>query len=895
MALLLLAQLLLLPAAAVAAGRQTMAVLPAGTVAGIREALTVTEDLLLPNSPTVFLGDSGLRFELSKSAEAQTAANASALWGDGDPKASAVLNEDADLLGNALLYRGGGVEPSYDEIAVLAPPLLANLQSCDDYELTGQTFIGSRVAAEKRSFDWTGNMNNLDIRQRKHLDEARLKQRLNATFVGLLGGFQPAIRWYWPLDNEGWVEQTAFAVPESSEDQAFDVSSPQPIWVRYMNVSENGTLLHHQYVNTFEQYPYYCRNTSSDGKAGGGGGDIPSPACDGQNAVEYYAALLRFALYWNHTFVSEGSMELNLPKHGIDTAAFAKHSVARIMITRRDMYHPRYGAPPLYYASCCDGFQDVFAADMAVFLEWGLMPSAAGVLDNFFTFYMRRNAVVNYRGPEMAQYGRTLTLVAQYYRLSGGDPSALVLKHRKKITDISDMLLSRRRIAQALPRTDPSYGLIRGEDESDEMFSAWSQATSELPHFSFSFEAWRGFLEIGHVWAEVGAHCDASIHEGCESLVGIGEDLLKEADLLLPDIQRAMNSSAFRPPATATAGEGGAGTELGQAAGATATATSSTTHVVGGEVCHPYVAGEPYCADMDTANVSHTRGPYNGRASEPWRSYSGMFYSGGVTAQTAQEIVDYNQNHSKLSHFGIWGGVGSFRNQIMSFTEQGHGYGLVQHGLVEPFLLQLFSEMAHDCTRGSWTCFESRGIPNYTPDGGYTEASQSIVPLHTKWMLVFESPPTSSTDLPSQRPLSLAKATPRAWMANGETISVTNAPTSRGRVSFSVVSKLGSPTRPRLLARVALNSSFASGRGDRGAAAVGFGNVTLTLRVPAEWAISGATVGGQGSTAFDAQKEEIDLTAALEASAGSAVDVVVDYAKRKAKAKTAADGMHSGI
>ena len=304
---------------------------------------------------------------------------------------------------------------------MLAPPLLANQQSCDDYALTGQTFIGSRIAAEKRSFDWTGNMNNLDIRQRKHLDEARLKQLLNVTFVGLLGGFQPAIRWYWPLENEGWVEQTAFAVPESTEDQAFDVSSPQPIWLRYMNVSANGTLLHHQYVNTFEQYPYYCRNTSSDGSAtGGGGGSIPSPTCDGQHAVEYYTALLRFALYWNHTFASEGSMELDLPKQGIDTASFAKHSVARIMITRRDMYHPRYGAPPLCeltarrssaspacmtqmprppfaraapprhgllieltflpkicsvadYASCCDGFQDVFAADMAVFLEWVLI------------------------------------------------------------------------------------------------------------------------------------------------------------------------------------------------------------------------------------------------------------------------------------------------------------------------------------------------------------------------------------------------------------------------------------------------------------------------------------------------------------------------------------------
>jgi hypothetical protein len=285
-------------------------------------------------------------------------------------------------MGNALLHRGDGAEPSYAEIAPMAPPLLANKQSCDDYELTGQTFIGSRIASEKRSFSPTGEMNNLDIRQRKHLDQAKLQ--LNATFVGLLGGFTPAIRWYWPLAEDGWVEQTAFAVPESTEDQPFDVSSPQPLWIRYLNVSQDGTLRHAQYVNTFEQYPYYCRNRSADGQAGGGGALLPSPECDGENAAAYYSSLLSFARYWNNTFTSEGSMELDLPTDDIDTAAFAKHSVARIMITRRDKYHPRYGAPPLYYAACCDGFQDVFAADMAVFLEWGLLPTAAGVLDNFF-------------------------------------------------------------------------------------------------------------------------------------------------------------------------------------------------------------------------------------------------------------------------------------------------------------------------------------------------------------------------------------------------------------------------------------------------------------------------------------------------------------------------------
>ena len=85
--------------------------------------------------------------------------------------------------------------------------------------------------------------------------------------------------------------------------------------------------------------------------------------------------------------------------------------------------------------------------------------------------------------------------------------------------------------------------------------------------------------------------------------------------------------------------------------------------------------------------------------------------------------------------------------------------------MVEEFVLQLYAEMAHDCTRGSWTCFESRGIPNWTPAGGYTTPSQSIVPLNVKWMLAWEDPMDFAK-------VTLLKATPRSWLAAGETIAV---------------------------------------------------------------------------------------------------------------------------
>ncbi len=104
---------------------------------------------------------------------------------------------------------------------------------------------------------------------------------------------------------------------------------------------------------------------------------------------------------------------------------------------------------------------------------------------NFYSLYVRRNATVLYRGPEFAQYARQLTQSAQLYTYSGGAEAAQLLKHSAKLVDISDMLLSRRRQAQALPKTDPTYGLIRGDDESDEIFD-WLKKTNELPHFSFS-------------------------------------------------------------------------------------------------------------------------------------------------------------------------------------------------------------------------------------------------------------------------------------------------------------------------------------------------------------------------------------------------------------------------
>ena len=402
----------------------------------------------------------------------------------------------------------------------------------------------------------------------------------------------------------------------------------------------------------------------------------------------------------------------------------------------------------------------------------------------------------------------TLTLSAQYYRMTGDADT--VLKHSLKLLDIGAMLMGRRQAAKQLDRSDPSYGMLRGIDESDEMMAGWTVNSTELPHFSFSLEAWRGFRDLGSVWSLLGNEHNRS------DLIAAGAAMQSEAPQMLEDIGRAMARSVVQG-----AGPGG--------------------------VCHPYVAGEGTCSDMIAAGarVSGTVGPYNRRANEPWRSYSGMLWSGGLTAQDVVEIVNFNQHSSRLSRLGVWGGGPDFMNSMESFTEQGHGYGLLQFGLVEPFLLQLYSNMAHDCTRGSWTCFEQRRLPNGTPAGGYSTPSQLTVPLHIKWMLVWVDPNSNA--------IILNRATPRSWLNQGEMMEVSRAPIAAGRISYSVRSNLGAAI-PTVAANVSLDATH-SGVPETASPV----EVALTLRAPLGCSIKSVEIGGMPWHRFNITEETIQL------------------------------------
>ena len=159
--------------------------------------------------------------------------------------------------------------------------------------------------------------------------------------------------------------------------------------------------------------------------------------------------------------------------------------------------------------------------------------------------------------------------------------------------------------------------------------------------------------------------------------------------------------------------------------------------------------------------------------------------------------------------------------------------------------------MAHDCTRGTWTCFESRQIPNGTPAGGYTTPSQSKVPLDVKFALVFADPVRRGE-------LSLCKAVPREWLAAGETVRVANAPTVLGRVDLNITSERGGPNRTATIsATVRVRPTPAS---------LPHTSTMLYLRAPVGLRLAAVEVDGRRWDRFSAADERIELP--VDADAG---------------------------
>ena len=159
------------------------------------------------------------------------------------------------------------------------------------------------------------------------------------------------------------------------------------------------------------------------------------PAREDPQPEEFYRALLAFAEYWDEQL--HDIAPASLPQNAwVD---MSKHSFAKELMTRPGGIYPKYGAVDRDYGgSEYDGFQDIFTSAIYTNIEWGRLETARLFIDNYFTEYVDSKGMIDMRGPETAQFGMTLSLLARYFHYSGDH--ALILRHRLKIEATAKLL-----------------------------------------------------------------------------------------------------------------------------------------------------------------------------------------------------------------------------------------------------------------------------------------------------------------------------------------------------------------------------------------------------------------------------------------------------------------------
>jgi hypothetical protein len=668
---------------------------------GKSASYAVFEDFSHPDGHIVFVDRTGVQLNLSKSSE-PTSADPSTLYRN--HTLAQIMDSAPDLLGNEILAKPG--DPEYEEVAAVFPPLR---------KIKTYSFVGTHETPDKVGFVYGGRTPNFDPAPyypaiNKLRDDGKVLD-------GLVGGYLPILRFVYPESEGNWTEMLAFAPLRISNNN----DRIQPVWYRVVRI-ENGQLKWAKYIDSYHPFP---PRTEYDPKI-------------------FYRDMVNLHTGWM-SLLQQG-MKINLPDERV--ANMARFSLVRDMMTRVGDF-PHYGAfDKDYFGNEHEGFPDTFTVDTAAMLDWGLIDLAGRYIDNYFGLFVRDDGSILYRGPETGQYGRMLTLVAQYVNF-GGDPKIL-LDRRSRIDGVTNLLLFLREKAKKLPATDPAYGMIAGWSEADACLDPDPPRYMQ-PYFSNSTEAARGFRDLGHVWEKIGKQ------RGDAELTGWGQRLVRESEELQKDIQTAISRSILQSD---------------------------------GKPILPSIAGvkEPFhiAVARDETDPQY----------RSYRAYMEMLYSGNLSTEQAKMVVDYRRDHHDMI-LGVPTAYGYKTGELAGFLSYGHGYGLIQHDMIREALLMTYSIMAHQYTRGTWTAPETRNVLIDRIAAPYCTPAQLVVSLMTRWMLVFEDPQSET--------LWLGKAIPRKWLEDGKTTSVSEAPTRWGRIGFSISSHIKTGD---ITAKVQLPSSF---------------------------------------------------------------------------------------
>jgi len=689
------------------------------------DRFAVLEDFTTQTGHLVIVGSRGTRFNLPKSAEPTWADPAKLYNGH---KLEDVINSPSDLLGDEILSHPG--DPDYDTIAPLIPPI----QKINTY-----SFVGTPNTADKVGFSYGGRSPDFD--PAPYYDPIRKIREDGRVLDGIVGGWLPILRFVYPESPDKWTEMITFAPFRTVNGN----NRIQPVWYRIVHV-ENGSVAWTRYVDSYHPFP---------------------PRTDYDPRL-FYRDLIALRSDWQKLLAPE--MKIEVPDMRLQN--MAQLSLVREMMTRINHY-PKYGVVDRDYGgSEHDGFPDTFTVDTTAMLEWGLVDIAGRYIENYLGRFVRDDGSLLYRGPETGQYGRMLSVLAQYVNY-GGHP-ALLVRHRTRIDSITRILLGMREKAKQLPRDNPAYGMLAGWSEADASLDPDPPRYMQ-PYFSNSAEAAQGFRDLGRVWSRIGKK------QHSIELVSWGDRLVRESTELQSDLQTSISRSLLHN---------------------------------GGETILPSIAGV-----KDPFHIVVPRDPTDPQF-RSYRAYMEMMYSGLLTQGETEQIVNYRRTHHDII-LGIPTAYGYKTGAVAGFLAYGHAYGLIQHDMNREALLLLYSIMAHQYTRGTWTAPETRPVFDNSPAAPYCTPAQLIVPLMVKWLLVFEDP---NSDV-----LWFGKSMPERWLEDGQKVSISGAPTRFGRVSFTTTSHLADN---KIEATVNLPPDFTA-------------TAKLRLRVPDERKLLSVTLNGR--------------------------------------------------
>ena len=512
------------------------------------------------------------------------------------------------------------------------------------------------------------------------------------------------------------------------------------------------------------------------------------------DAQQFYTALLAFISAWRAALVDMAPV--SLPKQ--DWADMARHAFAKELIVRPGGIYPKYGAVDRdYFGPEYDGFQDTFTSSLYANLEWGRFAQARAVLDNYFTEFVFDNGMVNMRGPETGQYGLTLSLLARYLRYTGD--VATLQKHRGKIAATVAVLTELHDESLRLQTGDRGYGLIHGWSESDSSLHAEPMLWWK-PYYGNSAFAVRGWTDLATIWPRIDP-IGASAASNWQARA-------KRLNARLIESMRANVRRDLTPP------------YIGPLPGTTMTFRQALeTHKDNEQGWSHRVYCELLQADVlpdDLANLT----------------IDCMRGHGGTTIGVVANFSPPNDTHRDL----------------LGFITYGYAQQLLRLDRIEEYLLFLYAHRHHAHNPGSWVAAEVAGITGDLPL--FCMPAQLTIPLLMRWMLVFEE---SDADR-----LHLGRALPRDWVGSGEPISIDNAPTRWGRVSFSLRTD---PARKTATADVHLPQDKAPQE------------THVRFRLPKQGRLRNVTVNGRMARLIDRRAD----TVVLNGNDGAAFRIVARY------------------